>query len=375
MTSKPALKPFDQQSSLRRVSSRKTLASTGGHSRLCVRYNTRRLRSRLRDLIRFDGKAPNETNYFTRRLPTELRLQIYEYVLQFDVPIKLDRQPRRTARSKIAGLLLANRLIYMEALPVLYDLNTIVIRRAELCRYKSSVRPQLSCKPALVQRLYVDDLHPSYRCVAAINRRWPAVGQPCENCRPSILPFVDALRQMPRLNEVFIDYYRHASAVQALAKGLHETADVASELQLTCVGIGRYHLTGEWLEGVEFELRNVPLVETWSKVTALPRPDPFLPYLRANRVLWKDLKHIEARCYDRRAFRRMVVQTLMLIAEHDSQLMPASFARVWPGDLPMDLRKVEGFGRPRFLHELNCRLQWFLDSGAIVIRDPVVRRP
>ncbi|KAK3724467.1 hypothetical protein LTR37_001091 [Vermiconidia calcicola] len=355
MTSKPGLKPFDQQSGLRRVSSRKTLASTGGHSRLCVRNNTRRLRSRLRDLIRSDGKAPNETNYFTGRLPTELRLQIYEHVLQFGVPIKLDRQPRRTTRSKIACILLSNRLIYMEALPVLYDLNTIVIRRAELCRYKSSKRPQLSCKPELVQRLYVDDLHPSYR--------------------PSILPFVDALRQMPRLKEVSIDYYRHATAVQALAKALHETADVASELQLTCVGIGRYHLTGEWLEGVEFELRNVPLVETWSKVTALPRPDPFLPYLRANRVLWKDLKHIEARCYDRRAFRRMVVQTLMLVAEHDSQLIPASFARVWPGDLPMDLRKVEGFGRPRFLHELNCRLQCFLDSGAIVIRDPVVRRP
>ena len=278
---------------LRRMSSRATLfTSTDRHSRICVRSQAKTIRSRLRTIIDTFRKGQQIQNYLTGRLPPEIRLIIYSYLLQFDVPIRLEREPRHWPRLKGAGILLVNRLTYMEALPVLHQQNTIVISRDELCQLPTYMRPQLSCKPDLVQSLYLSNLHPSSRCAASMNRIWPAWNWPCNNCKPSILGLINSIQSMPRIRQVFIDYFGHNASLRALAEGLKACPGIANtnRLQLVCTGIGKYKLTGDWLHGVKFELCDAPLTEIWSRVTALPSPQPILPYYRANRAMWKDLR-------------------------------------------------------------------------------------
>ena len=347
---------------LRRLNSKATLVSNDRHSRLCLRHRARRTRWHLQNIIRSFRVPSNGQDYFSRRLPTEIRLSIYKYILQFDLPLKLTRQPRRKASQRAAGVLLTNRLIYTEALPVFYELNTIVVNRSEFCQYPVISRPRPSCKPEVVQQLYFHDLHPSVRCAATISHGWPVTRRPCEHCRPSILGLLDAVRTLPRLKQVFIDYHRHAASVRALAEGLKDSRDVSSELRLTCTGVGKYDLIGERLEGVDIELRDVPLYEIWSRVLLLPSPVEFVSYFRGICHLQKDVRALGNR-YDSGEIRKIVAKLSALLALHDTGTVPSSIAGIWPADLPMDYRRVEHFDRSDFFHKFNEQLQSFLTIG------------
>lgn len=63
---------------------------------------------------------------FLDKLPVEIRLEIYSYLLTFSHPLKL-RQVIPGSRD--LAILRINRQIHDEALSVLYDLNTIVVTR------------------------------------------------------------------------------------------------------------------------------------------------------------------------------------------------------------------------------------------------------
>ena len=297
---------------------------------------------------------------------------IYRYVLCFDAPIKLDRDPKRGPKTKLAGILLVNRLVYNEALPILHELNTIVISREELCQFPNGKRPQLTCKPELVHSLHIRDLAASSRCAARMSYPWPATHRPCQNCRPSILGLINTLSLKPKLREVSIDYHGYNYVIHTLTEAPRPPDQPEGETQLTCTGIGRYTLTGSHLHNTTFSLRDVPLAEVWSRITALPLPQPFAPYYRANRSMWKDLRWLESRV-DARALVLLILKIFFLISNHDANAVPSSFARVWPRGVPVDFRAVEGFGTSELLHQMNLQLQAYLEATPLVMLD-LVRR-
>jgi hypothetical protein len=270
---------------------------------------------------------------------------------------------------------MVNRLIYTEALPILHELNTIVISREEFCHFPTGKRPQLTVKPELVQQLYVRDLAASPRCAAREASPWPRKNRPCQNCHHSLLGLINTLRLKPRLKEVSIDYHGYRDAIRALAEGLRRrTPDyLPHEIRLVCTGIGRYQLAGDLLRGIKFELRDVPLVTIWNRIMTLPVRHPYATYYRANRLVWTDLQSLERRM-ELSDLAVWIVKITGLIQNHDARFIPANFADIWPADIPMNFRTVEVLGSPELLHEMNVQLQAFLESGPLLLQDLVVRR-
>lgn len=81
---------------------------------------------------------------FLDKLPAETRIQIYCCLLSFEHPIYRVTKPRNglsvrkgvwsmTERSLDVAILHVNQQIHREALPLFYDLNTVVMRHAHLC--------------------------------------------------------------------------------------------------------------------------------------------------------------------------------------------------------------------------------------------------
>lgn len=358
---------------LRRMSSRSVLVSEDRHSKVCIRNRGQRLRNRLHSIFTTLSKQSERQDYFTGRLPTEIRLLIYGYALCFDTPITLDRDLKRKPKSKMARILIVNRLTYTEALPILHELNTIIISRDEFCHFPTGKRPQLTIKPELVQRLYIRDLATSPRCSAREASPWPKTNRPCQNCRQSLLGLVNTLRLKPRLKEVSIDYYGYHYAIQALAEGIRSSDYLPHEIRLVCAGIGRYELVGDLLRGIKFELRDLPLVRIWNRIMALPVHYPYATYYRANRLVWRDLSPLERRM-ELSDLAVWIVKIAGLIQNHDASFIPATFADIWPADIPMNFRTVEELGSPELLHDMNVQLQAFLDAGPLLLQDLVVRR-
>lgn len=361
---------------LRRMSSRATLESTEHHSKLCMRNRVRRVRNRLQIHFHNLKRRSQRQDYFIGRLPPEIRVMIYTYALCFDTPIVLVRDPNLAPKNKLAGILLVNRLVYNEALPLLHELNTIVVSREELCQFSSGKQPQLNCKLEVVQSLYIRHMDPSSRCAARISCPWPATNQPCQNCRPSILGLIQSLRLLrlrSKLKEVFIEYHGYHYAISALLRELRASDDLKGETELTCTGIGKYMLTGSWLANMTFSFRDVPLAEVWSRVTALPLPHTALAYYRAQRAMWKELAWLESRTSAKTVI-TLAMRTLILLSYHDANLVPSTFASIWPRDLPMDFRTLESVGTPELLHKFNVQLHEYMDAGPVNIQEMVRRR-
>ena len=357
---------------IRRITSKSTLVSTDRHSTLCLRNTASKIHHRLRLAFRIFAKRSERQNYFTGQLPAEIRLLIYSYALCFDVPIRLDRNPPRGMKTKLAGILLACRLTYTEALPVLHELNTIVSTREEFCRFPTGREPQLSCKPDLVERLRIRDLAPSARCAARISNSAQYATPPCRVCSPSILGLVYTLSRQPRLEEVSIDYHSHNYAVRVLFEALRFMPhNMLGTIYLTCTGIGRYTLTGSLFRNTNFTLRDVPLQELWTRVIALPIPPPYLPFWRGNHRMWKDVKLLAKRT-EKPYIVAMAMKLTVLIMHHDSGLIPASFTRDWPQNTAMDLRALDN-ATPELLHGLNVALQNHLEGRPAGLMDLVAR--
>jgi hypothetical protein len=74
-------------------------------------------------------------------LPPELRHRIYEFTLSRKSPIHRHSLPKASEKNKqqaadpantnTAALLQVSKLVYREALPVLYDVNVISLKREE----------------------------------------------------------------------------------------------------------------------------------------------------------------------------------------------------------------------------------------------------
>lgn len=169
-------------------------------------------------------------------LPVELRLRIYEYLLQYDHEIKL-RQIIPGSRN--LSLLRTNRQVYSEALSVLYDLNTVIVTRNDFCRNTdASLKTPLRLDHA--RHLLVVSLSQSIACTL----NGPE-GQ-CDVCRPSAIGLMRMFTSMLRLRTVVVDYHKHLAEMRLLKDRLEKESDIILEPASPDTGSGasKYRLAG-----------------------------------------------------------------------------------------------------------------------------------
>ncbi|KAK4548747.1 hypothetical protein LTR36_008520 [Oleoguttula mirabilis] len=187
-------------------------------------------------------------------LPSELRISIYELVLSFPRPLKL----RQTvAGSENTSLLRANKQIYREALSVLYDVNTITVTRNDFCKrtHESLKTPVPSER---IQHLLVTSFGESIACNFLLDR--------CDVCEPSALGFLEALKSMPQLKSVVVDYHTHTSNFRSFRESVNRTGSGCS---LACTGVGQFTMQAPAFTSIEFTFQNVPLARIWQALIAL----------------------------------------------------------------------------------------------------------
>ncbi|KAK5714483.1 hypothetical protein LTR15_010665 [Elasticomyces elasticus] len=148
-------------------------------------------------------------------LALELRLAIYGQVLAAELPIRLRRAPRYLGRSsakeyQLAAIVCVNRQLYSEALPVLYEVNTISIDHVALNPMKMPFRTPL-----------ISSFRVSHWSLDAKEQQ--------ELQKRSWLELVKMLKQWPRLRKVRVELYQYQGF-----HGLHEElylAQVWSEVR------------------------------------------------------------------------------------------------------------------------------------------------
>lgn len=178
-------------------------------------------------------------------LPVELRLQIYEYLLQYSHPIKL-RQI--VPGSRDLALLRTNHQIYSEALPVLYDLNTIVVARNDFCKNtEASLRTPLKLDHA--RHLLIASFSQSIACTV----NGPE-GQ-CDVCQPSAIGLIRAFTSMPRFRSVLIDYHKHLAEMRLLKVRLEKESDMMLEPVSTGLGSYAYELRGPDIRHLQIQFK------------------------------------------------------------------------------------------------------------------------
>ena len=136
---------------------------------------------------------------FLELLPFELRLRIYEELLQFNGPIKL-RQV--IPGSKNVSILRTNRQIHDEARPVLYDLNTIIVTRNDFCALTDK-RLKTPLEVHHARHLLMVSFSQSIACTLA------GFEEKCRVCQPSASGLMQILISMPKLRTAIVEYEKH----------------------------------------------------------------------------------------------------------------------------------------------------------------------
>jgi len=181
------------------------------------------------------------------------------------------------------------------------------------------------------------------------------------------------------LREVTVDYHHHARAVFQLAAKINR-GDVGHGAEMLCTGIGSYTLTlipgaitrDQNPTPLTFDLRDPLLHDLWSIVsTTMQRDTDLLTWFLANRASLVGLGALQRR-YGHAEIRNHMFRLATLFAWHDARLIPGDMAKIWPADVPMDLRGVESCGRGGFLHALNVCLTDMVEMGQL--EHPVPRR-
>ena len=175
------------------------------------------------------------------KLPVELRLRIYEHLLDFDAPIKL-RQVIPGSRN--LAILRICRQIYEEAVSVLYDLNTVMVTRNDFCRRTDPIL-KTPLKLDRARHLLVTSFSQSIACTLSDSE------ERCSTCQPSATGFVRALTDMPRLQTVIVDYHNHVVEMGLLSDSLAESSVLELRPIATATGSHMHKLSGDGLEAVD----------------------------------------------------------------------------------------------------------------------------
>jgi hypothetical protein len=171
--------------------------------------------------------------------------QIYEYLLQYDQPIKL-RQVIPGSRN--LSILRTNQQIYREAIPVLYDLNTIIVTRNDFCKC-TDANLKTPLRLDYARHLLVANFSQSIACTL----NGPE-GQ-CDVCRPSAMGLINAFREMPRLRTVLIDYHKYLAEMRLFRVRLQRETEMELEPISKSPGSFAYRLKGPGVGHLDIQFK------------------------------------------------------------------------------------------------------------------------
>ena len=298
------------------------------------------------------------TCFLTDSLPPEMRQRIYEYVLPSGKvlgPRRLARDVEQTTqdgvdngmlRGQPMAILQTCRLIYREAIPLLYDCNTISSPGSAFCMRSAEGLP---FEPQLVRSLLIPDSNGSLQCkqlsgpvpgnrsavsfLPKVKPQQLVDGVICSSCGVPLLDFINDLKLLPRLREIIVEYGGEFKLVQSLRGCLRQDG---LEGSLRCTGIGQFRLDSPPHSIV---LRHPLLMTAWALHTGLDIiSDGWLAAALEKRIEKFIRKLGEGR-------------------------IPAALAGLWPKETPRDLRvlNVIAGSPPEYLEQFEegLDLTWF----------------
>lgn len=229
-----------------------------------------------KNILRYQVPIMSEDCFLLHRLPVELRLRIYEHVLSFERPLKL-RQV--VAGSKNTSILRANQQIHNEALPVLYDTNTIIVTRNDFCQ-DTDPDLQTPLRRDQVRRLLVRNFSQSIRCSSFSGGNNMYLEGCCDVCKPSATGFLAVLAALPRVQSVVIDYQNHVREfgfIKDTIRGIGSTSvDAPHGFSLRCIDLAKYALSSpSFPPNLSITFTDLPLSSLWDVFNRLGIDSPF----------------------------------------------------------------------------------------------------
>ncbi|KAK5678874.1 hypothetical protein LTS10_008529 [Elasticomyces elasticus] len=189
------------------------------------------------------------------KLPSELRIRIYEDVLRFDNPIKLRQH---VPGSESTTILRCNRQIYHEALAVLYDINIVSVSRNDFCA-KTTSALQTPILAQHVKHLRFTRFSESIACNFLLDR--------CSVCQSDAEGLMELLEHgMPMLKSVTIDY---STQINAFLQFKDLVSQGGANTIVECIDIGIYRIRGGRLDDIDFTFRHRPLASCWPAIVAM----------------------------------------------------------------------------------------------------------
>lgn len=209
-----------------------------------------------------------------------------------------------------------NRQTFQEARPVFFALNTISVRRDELCKTAFVFAyPRFDFQ--LCRSLAIIDLSSLSACS----------GMACALCFTPIQVFAAALLAAPKMRKLSISYSQNRDQLLTLRRSrkLDKT-----NIRLLCTGVGRYTLNGPWPSNRECVLVDSAFLRNWeialSKGSTLTAENP-QPGAELSRTRPRpgSIDRRIVKCYTEllRMFRRM-------------RMMPCRIVKTWCKDVPRD---------------------------------------
>ncbi|KAK4955099.1 hypothetical protein LTR10_007293 [Elasticomyces elasticus] len=193
------------------------------------------------------------------KLPSELRIRIYEDVLRFDNPIKLRQH---VPGSESTTILRCNRQIYHEALAVLYDVNIVSVSRNDFCA-KTTSALQTPILAQHVKHLRFTRFSESIACNFLLDR--------CSVCQSDAKGLVELLEHgMPMLKSVTIDY---STQINAFLQFKDLVSQGGTNTTVDCINIGVYRVRADRLDDLDFTFRHRPLASCWPAIVRLSSMD------------------------------------------------------------------------------------------------------
>ncbi|TKA83671.1 hypothetical protein B0A55_00299 [Friedmanniomyces simplex] len=271
------------------------------------------------------------------KLPSELRIKIYEYVLAFDNPIK----PRQfVAGSSNTNILRTNKQVYHEAQAVLYEMNTISVSRNDFCSKTDRVL-QTPIKSQHVRHLRFTSFGESIACNFLLDR--------CSVCEDHARGLLEALSIMPLLKNVNIDY---STQIANFLRFKDRAAGCPTGPTITCVGVGLYNVRGGRFDQADFTFSHRPLASIWPTLSVLSNS---MPSEREEEDALSRLRTVDPDVPDK--------LWLLFWARQYGRSAEWSGERVaeaWVDELELASMSIEQ--RSTALHELTVALQVFLKA-------------
>lgn len=212
---------------------------------------------------------------FTDKIPAELRLDIYERILRFGLPLRrvkpvdeLDGTEEDELRQYVRGdrvnisILFTCRKAYDEGLPVFYKLNTASLCHEEVCLLNFD-NPFTRCDRSLLENVVVVD--------------WLEV-QPWTRCRHHCAAKVAELLRgfnrsvYPKLQSVKLSLEGFRGGFPALGEQLLKAG---YDLDFQFTGVGRFEVAHRG-NGPIIEMQYNSMIQAWTYFHQLPDAHPTL---------------------------------------------------------------------------------------------------